>query len=211
MIGYLNAFNFMDGINGMATSQTLVTALFGFLFCFFTKSSEPSPWLGFQIVLAGAALGFLPHNFPKARMFLGDVGSITLGFLLAFLVIAVWNVAGWRGGLALGAMHLNFLMDSSITMLRRFRRGEKIHQPHREHFYQRLHRSGSSHATVTSLEMLLQLGFGLLLLFTFQSSALGIVLLVIVAGWLLFFRFCEKRFCEFSEAETAQKASETIK
>lgn len=197
LVGYANAFNFMDGINGLAVMQAVIAGLFGAVFCWVGgESGSVSSWVAMQLLLAGAALGFLPHNFPRARMFLGDVGSVPIGFLLALATVAAWQLVGWRVGVAIGALHLNFLLDTTITMARRFLRGERIHEAHREHFYQRLLRSGKSHLAVTSTEALLQLGFGVLLLvgLGFSWPVFVIVVVAVCTGWLLFFRYCEKRY-----------------
>ena len=115
-------------------------------------------------------------------MFLGDVGSVPIGFLLATGYGGrPWQLVGWRVGVAIGALHLNFLLDTTITMARRFLRGERIHEAHREHFYQRLLRSGKSHLAVTSTEALLQLGFGVLLLVGLGFSW-PVFVIVVVAG-----------------------------
>lgn len=195
VVGYANAFNFMDGINGLALTQSVMAGGFGVVFCFLGGGDGLVPWIAIQGVLAGASLGLLPHNFPRARMFLGDVGSIPLGFLMALSVVAVWQLGGWRVGVALGAMQLNFLLDTTITMTRRFFRGDRIHEAHREHFYQRLLRSGKSHSFVTMAEAALQGVSGLVLSFAlyaeFAFPGFITVLVAIFVGWLLFFLFCE--------------------
>ena len=155
--GYTNAFNFMDGINGLAASQAVVTSVGAVLITgLATGRWNDTPTLA-MLVIGGAALGFLPHNFPKARMFMGDVSSAPLGFLLA--VLTVWLAAkyGWWLMIPLALLHANFVLDTGITLLRRMVRGERWYAPHREHFYQRLIRSGKSHQFVTGAEMALQL------------------------------------------------------
>jgi len=149
-----------------------------------------------QVVLAAAVAGFLPHNFPSARMFLGDVGSVTIGFLLTFFVVVVWSLAGWRAGIALGALHLNFLLDTTITMIRRAARGERVHEAHKQHFYQRLNQAGKSHTQVTGIETILQLAAGLLLVATIRQAfpvLLGAVAGIAI-GWLIFYRYCDRQF-----------------
>ncbi len=99
--------------------------------------------------IAGAAAGFLPHNFPAARIFMGDVGSVTLGFALAVLSM----IAHTRGGVpwpALLLIHGAFLFDTVFTLIKRLLRGENVVRPHREHNYQLLIRGGKSHFAVTS-------------------------------------------------------------
>jgi UDP-N-acetylmuramyl pentapeptide phosphotransferase/UDP-N-acetylglucosamine-1-phosphate transferase len=195
-MGYANAFNFMDGINGLAAGQALVagvgTAIVG------AASGLPAghPAVVLAIALAGAAAGFLPHNFPRARMFMGDVGSVPLGFMLAVLTIWVARDAGWWLVVPLGLLHMNFWMDSGVTLLRRILRGDALHQAHREHFYQRLNRSGWSHASVTGWELGLQILVLVLVVLAIGRgpSAMIMIVPVVIGVWMVFFAFCERRF-----------------
>jgi UDP-N-acetylmuramyl pentapeptide phosphotransferase/UDP-N-acetylglucosamine-1-phosphate transferase len=196
IVGYANAFNFMDGINGLAAGQAIVTgfgmALLGGL-ALHGYHEAPVLW---SVAIGSAALGFLPHNFPQARMFMGDVGSAPLGFLLAVLTLWLAMEAGAWLLIPLALLHANFMLDTGITLLRRILRGERWYEPHREHFYQRLIRSGKSHAFVTGWEMALQgvvLGLMVLYLHAHQPVRVGLIALVILM-WLAFFAFCERRF-----------------
>ncbi|MEO0448311.1 MAG: glycosyltransferase family 4 protein, partial [Verrucomicrobiota bacterium] len=137
IVSYTNSFNFMDGVNGLAAGQATVTGLFSALFLF--QHPETSSWAYFALAISGAAAGFLPHNFPQARMFLGDVGSIPLGFIFATIVAIAFPVAGWKTGFALFFLQANFWLDAGVTIARRIAKGElrNLHQAHREHFYQR--------------------------------------------------------------------------
>ena len=138
----VNVWNFMDGINGIASSQAALVAIAYALFA----SNGPVTWLG--LALAAALCGFLPFNFPRARIFLGDVGSGALGYALAgLLALSSLNAEiAWRAVLVLPLMP--FLIDASLTLLSRIVRGERWWQPHTQHAYQawaRLH----GHARVT--------------------------------------------------------------
>ena len=202
-VGHTNAFNFMDGINGIAAGQAAVTGagmalLAGLASGKWNSAPELLCW-----VIAGAGAGFLPHNFPRARMFMGDVSSAPLGLLLAALVVWLAAEHGAWLLLPLGLMHANFLLDTAITLVRRVSRGERWHEAHREHFYQRLIRSGKSHAFVTGAEMGLQLlTFGLLAGYVRAESGLRPWLAAGVVGlWLGFFGWAE---AEFRRAQTAQ-------
>ena len=95
--------------------------------------------------IAAAALGFLPWNWAPARIFLGDVGSVPLGFLLGFLLLGVAASGHWKIALILP---LYFLADATITLLRRLALGERVWQPHRRHFYQQAVTRGLGHAAV---------------------------------------------------------------
>jgi UDP-N-acetylmuramyl pentapeptide phosphotransferase/UDP-N-acetylglucosamine-1-phosphate transferase len=188
----------MDGINGLAAGQAIVTglgmALLGSVVS--GQSSMVSPPVLLSLVIAGACAGFLPHNFPKARMFMGDVGSAPLGFLLAALVVWIARDYGWWLLIPLGLLHANFVLDTGLTLARRILRGERWYEAHREHFYQRLIRAGKSHPFVTGVEMALQgVVLGLMVLYLYASAPVraGLIALVILM-WLAFFAYCERLF-----------------
>lgn len=127
----VNVWNFMDGIDGLATSQALLVAL---AYAVLAHSGPPA---GLALALAGACLGFLPYNMPRARIFLGDVGSGALGYLLAALV--AWTVVLPHGGWREAAMLLPlaaFLIDASLTLLMRMFKRQRWWLPHTEHAYQ---------------------------------------------------------------------------
>jgi UDP-N-acetylmuramyl pentapeptide phosphotransferase/UDP-N-acetylglucosamine-1-phosphate transferase len=196
IIGYTNAFNFMDGINGIATGQAAITGLgMALLAGSAVGDFGMSPVL-LSFAIAGAALGFLPYNFPAARMFMGDVGSAPLGFLLGVLVVWLAKTVGAWLLIPLALLHANFVLDTAITLVRRVARGDQWHQSHREHFYQRLIRSGKSHSFVTGWELGLQtFVLGLMLLYPRASVPMRVLLIaVVILIWLSFFTFCEVSF-----------------
>jgi len=137
-----NVWNFMDGIDGLAASQALLAAAaYGLL-------AGPGPVGCLAFGLAAACLGFLPFNLPRARIFLGDVGSGTLGYALAAL--AAWLALGEgnaRGVLLLLPLSA-FLIDASLTLAARAAGGQRWWLPHTEHAYQYWARRGS-HRNVT--------------------------------------------------------------
>jgi UDP-N-acetylmuramyl pentapeptide phosphotransferase/UDP-N-acetylglucosamine-1-phosphate transferase len=144
-VWWINLFNFMDGIDGIAAAEAVAIALGLLLFAGIGVGVEPQlAWLAAAIL--GAALGFLVWNWPPARIFLGDVGSTTLGYLTGFLLFGVAFDGHWRVALVLP---LYFLADATITLGRRLLRGERFWQAHREHFYQRAILRGQCHAAVT--------------------------------------------------------------
>ena len=196
VVGYTNAFNFMDGINGIAGGQACVTALGMVLVTGLESGTWDAPSQVLCVVLAGSVFGFLPHNFPRARMFMGDVGSAPLGFLLASLALWLARDFGWWLLVPLALMHANFVLDTSVTLVRRVARGEKWHQPHREHFYQRLIRAGRSHVFVTASEMMLQCVVLGLALFYLKVGLIGkgMVVVVVMGIWTVFFCFAERTF-----------------
>lgn len=139
-----NVWNFMDGIDGIAASQALLVAAAWAVFA----GEGPVLWLA--AALAAAAAGFLPFNFPKARIFLGDVGSGALGYALAALLAAGSLGHGPEHRLLLVLPLLPFLLDASFTLLTRMVRGEAWWRPHVQHAYQAWARRRGSHAGVTA-------------------------------------------------------------
>jgi len=147
LAGFTNAFNFMDGIDGIATLTAIVSAA---TYALAGVISGDATLALVGTVTAGASLGFLPWNFPKARIFMGDAGSLPLGLLLAYCAV----LAHVSGALPFPASVLllgPFVFDSSFTLLRRAARGERVWQAHREHIYQRLSRIWDSHPKVSLL------------------------------------------------------------
>jgi UDP-N-acetylmuramyl pentapeptide phosphotransferase/UDP-N-acetylglucosamine-1-phosphate transferase len=141
---WINLFNFMDGIDGLAGSEA--AAIGTGLLLFTSVGAGPDPALrSLAAAVTGAAIGFLVWNWSPARIFLGDVGSVPLGYVLGFLLLGLAVRGHWRIALILP---LYFLADATITLARRLLRGERIWQAHREHFYQQAVRRGLGHAAV---------------------------------------------------------------
>jgi len=212
IVGYTNGFNFMDGINGIAAGQAAITGLGMALLAGLASGDLSSTPVLLSLAIAGAALGFLPHNFPNARMFMGDVGSAPLGFLLAVLVIWLASSAGDWLLVPLALLHANFVLDTAITLIRRVARGDKWHQAHREHFYQRLVRSGKSHAFVTGWEMVLQCFVLALMVLYLQASVpvrVGLIGLVVLI-WLSFFAYCEVSFRRYNRQQADEVKSDDL-
>lgn len=196
VIGYTNAFNFMDGINGLAGFQTVISGLGMVVVGFFAGLPLTHPALVETIIVAGAGAGFLPYNFPRARVFMGDVGSASVGFILAFLALWIAREAGWWLLLPLACLHANFFLDVVITMARRLARGDVLYHAHREHFYQRLVRAGYSHSFVTGAETLLQLIVLVLVTFGVKTGPANRFVVAGVVGviWGSLFCFTEFEF-----------------
>jgi Fuc2NAc and GlcNAc transferase len=142
LVAVVNFFNFLDGIDGLASLQAAITGL-GILLAAWDPALSVA-----AAALAAAALGFLPFNWSPASVFLGDSGSYFLGFVLAALPLAAPDPAGPSAVLFVGLSLWLFLADASWTLVRRAMRGERIHEAHREHLYQRLARR-FGHARVT--------------------------------------------------------------
>jgi UDP-N-acetylmuramyl pentapeptide phosphotransferase/UDP-N-acetylglucosamine-1-phosphate transferase len=145
-IWWINLYNFMDGIDGLAGGEAGAIGAGILLFTTFGDGADPGVALLAAAVI-GAAIGFLIWNWSPARIFLGDVGSAPLGYLLGFLLLCLAARGFWKIALILP---LYFLADATITLARRLLRGERIWQAHREHYYQRAVRRGLGHAAVVT-------------------------------------------------------------
>ncbi|HLW25533.1 MAG TPA: glycosyltransferase family 4 protein [Steroidobacteraceae bacterium] len=143
----INLFNFMDGIDGIASAEAIF--VLGAAAGLSLWSGSSSPLVPAELLLAAACAGFLYWNWPPARIFMGDVGSGYLGYTIAVFALAagrhrpeapfVW--------LTLGAV---FFVDATVTLARRALRGERVHEAHRSHGYQWLARRWDSHLRATA-------------------------------------------------------------
>ena len=189
IVGLTNAWNFMDGIDGLATTQALLVTLCVFGGGLLHAWLDPA-WNTFALILAGALFGFLPFNFPRARIFLGDVGSGALGFVIACLLLRAIASGGMPWPLALLPVSA-FLIDSGLTLAKRVVQGKAWWRPHREHLYQWLVRGGVSHAKVTWIYALWTLASCLAtlacgVLTAIQSAGISVAALLSTAllwGW----------------------------
>ena len=146
-LGLTNAFNFMDGLDGLAAGVAVIVSAF---FCAITFSQGSTfVYITSYTVLSGA-LGFLIYNWAPARIFMGDVGSAFLGFVFAVLaVIAARYDNSHTSFLVMPLLLFNFIYDTFFTFLRRLLRGERVIDAHRVHLYQLLNRLGYSHQSVS--------------------------------------------------------------
>ncbi|HOU95421.1 MAG TPA: glycosyltransferase family 4 protein [Bacteroidales bacterium] len=134
MVWFINLFNFMDGVDGFASIEAIIVSLVMF---FYSNNI-------INILLIACVAGFLFWNWPKARIFMGDIGSTQLGFILVILGIYFHNnykfsIINWI------MLTSPFWFDATLTLFRRWRNKEKLSQAHRKHVYQRFVQSGASH------------------------------------------------------------------
>lgn len=129
----MNLYNFMDGIDGITSVQTICCAL-GLAALALLTGFTGTDSINTLLIISGACAGFLIFNWHPAKLFMGDVGSVALGFLVGFFALKL-AISGHP--LPALLIPLYYLADSGITITRRALRGEKIWKPHREHFYQR--------------------------------------------------------------------------
>lgn len=146
---WINLFNFMDGIDGLAASQAIFMLLAGALLAVLgSENAATSPIFWWLPTLAAACIGFLLLNWPPARIFMGDAGSTFLGFMIAVLALTTVSL-GWLSlwqWLVLAAL---FAVDATVTLGRRLLLRERVFEAHRRHAYQRLARRWHSHRPVT--------------------------------------------------------------
>lgn len=157
-IGFITAtanyFNFMDGINGIAGVSGLIA--FAGLGIYGLADGQNAALVSLAFGVAAACLGFLPLNFPKARVFMGDIGSVLLGFLFASLVIAFsWGIDDF---IFLASFLFPFYADEISTLIVRLKDHDRITLAHRRHIYQILaNQAGLSHACVTLIYGIFQI------------------------------------------------------
>ena len=176
LTGTTNFYNFMDGINGIAGLTGFVG--FGFI-AFFSHFIAYDTYLTYSsIALSAACLGFLPFNFPKAKVFMGDVGSILLGFVFASYVIRLST--NFSIFLCLIMFLSTFYADSIVTIFYRWWRGENIMKAHRSHMYQYMSNElNLAHWKVSIAYTTIQFVFGLLALVAYNK---GLIWQIIVFG-----------------------------
>lgn len=176
-----NLFNFMDGSDGLAGGM----ALFGF------GSYAIAAWLQHDLQLAAlclsvaaAAAGFLVFNLHPARVFMGDTGSIPLGFLSAALGLLGWHGGSWPLWFPV-VVFAPFVCDATITLLRRLARGERVWQAHKSHYYQRLVQLGWGHARTAWAEYALMSGVAAMALAAFRASVMAQAVVLVVVGLII--------------------------
>jgi UDP-N-acetylmuramyl pentapeptide phosphotransferase/UDP-N-acetylglucosamine-1-phosphate transferase len=148
IVGLINAYNFMDGIDGLASAQAVVA---GIVWVIASTAHAPLV-MTIGALVAGASVGFLWHNRPPARVFLGDAGSGFLGFTFAVLPLIAYQGGSDARLLIAGVLPLwPFVFDTSFTFIRRLVHGENVIRAHRSHLYQRLVLSGWTHGRVAAL------------------------------------------------------------
>jgi UDP-N-acetylmuramyl pentapeptide phosphotransferase/UDP-N-acetylglucosamine-1-phosphate transferase len=138
----INLTNFMDGIDGIASAEGAAVALgVAALFGLRLDAGGDATEVAVAVTLAGACLGFLVWNWAPARIFMGDAGSVPLGFLMGWLLLQLAIAGFWAAAIVLPLL---FVADATCTLLRRMLSGKRLLQPHRTHFYQRAVLGGAS-------------------------------------------------------------------
>jgi UDP-N-acetylmuramyl pentapeptide phosphotransferase/UDP-N-acetylglucosamine-1-phosphate transferase len=132
--------------------------------------------------IAGAAIGFLLWNFSPARIFMGDTGSIPLGFLAAAIGVIGWQRAIWPWWFP-ALVFSPFIVDATVTLFARFLRGERLHEAHKTHYYQRVNRLGLGHRGTALCEYALMLAVAASALMAREWGHAGVTMLLI--AWAL--------------------------
>ena len=179
LVWMLNLYNFMDGIDGIASIQALCVCVGG-LFCYAAVADAGALPAGrVEWLMIAAVAGFGCWNFPRARIFMGDAGSGFLGITLAVLAVhAAWirPVLLWSWLILLGV----FIVDATFTLLRRLLRGEAVYEAHRSHAYQSASRRAGGHVPVTVAVGLIDLGWllpwALMVAFGWIDGALALII-----------------------------------
>ena len=177
IVATANGYNFMDGINGIASITGIVG--FGLLAAFNVLSGGDSSLSVLSICIALSCLGFLPFNIPKAKVFMGDVGSILLGFVFAGIVVMLSK--SFLDFVCFVGFLFPFYADEFVTMVKRIKEGENLFKAHRRHFYQLLvNEMGIAHWKVSIGYGFLQLIVGLSILFIRPFGILPVFALLFV-------------------------------
>ena len=188
-----NLYNFMDGSDGLAGGM----ALFGFsMYGFAALMAHDDTQAMLNFTIGAAALGFLYNNFQPAKVFMGDAGSIPLGFLAAGMGLWGWKQGHWAAWFPL-LVFSPFIADASVTLVKRKLRGARVTEAHREHYYQRLIQMGWSHRKVALAEYALMLGVGISSLYALQDGFSWLVFIVwacIYAALMLLLDAAWRRF-----------------
>jgi len=181
MLWMVNLYNFMDGADGLAGGM----ALFGF--GFYALAAYMAGDLNLALMagsISCAALPFLLFNFSPARIFMGDAGSIPLGFLAGSMGLYGWQNNTWPIWFPV-LVFSTFVIDATVTILKRLFNREKIWQAHKSHYYQRLIQMGDSHKKTTIMEYGLMLATGLSATFLLRQSIVLTILILFL--WILFY------------------------
>jgi Fuc2NAc and GlcNAc transferase len=184
VVGTANFYNFMDGINGIAA----VTSIIGYTLLGFSAhiSGFNTAYVALAFCISLACAGFLPLNIPNAKVFMGDVGSILLGFVFAGIVVKISRT--FLDFITYAAFLFPFYADELTTMWIRIRDGERLSQPHRRHLYQLLaNERGIAHWKVSAGYGIFQLfvGMNVLMLRSFGVFVVSFFITACFAGFVL--------------------------
>ena len=188
-IWFINLFNFMDGIDGLAGVETGAIGMGVFVIATYTGIGGTFSILA--LTLSAVGIGFLVWNWEPAKIFMGEVGSIPIGFLLAWLLLTMAQKGYMLQALIIPAY---YLVDASVTLVRRASRGEKFWLPHRDHYYQKAVQRGLGHGRVSAVVAGVNACLIGLALISLWSEIVGILGGLVVTTLLLFYMQGRKGF-----------------
>lgn len=157
VIGSINAYNFIDGIDGLAAGSAFIACVF---LSFIAWMLGHGPLALLFLAVGGSSLGFLQFNFPPSRLFMGDGGSTFLGYFFAYAAIAGNRLEPALPAFVPVLILSSLYLDAGLTVVNRLLKRERLFQPHRTHYYQRLLQIGLNHKQVTLLEYLVTVLLG---------------------------------------------------
>ncbi|MEO1544113.1 MAG: glycosyltransferase family 4 protein [Pseudomonadota bacterium] len=186
LVWFVNLFNFMDGIDGIAGVEA-ITILLGYtvLCCLDASSWDTStePLVILSVVLAGGLCGFLFWNWHPARIFMGDVGAIPIGFLCGVLL---FDLAARQSLASAMILPLYFAVDATWTLMKRAANGEPVWEAHRSHLYQRAARGAGRHDDVVQLVTALNAGLFCLAIVALWWPLVGFICAVALLAYVMF-------------------------
>ncbi|MEN6327029.1 MAG: glycosyltransferase family 4 protein [Syntrophomonas sp.] len=200
----INLYNFMDGIDGIAGTEAVSV---GFICGSLLLWQHSSGLAALSFLLAASVMGFLLWNWPPAKIFMGDVGSGFLGFI--FAVMMMWSEQSKVIPLIIWLLLLGvFIIDATVTLVKRLRKREKIYEAHRSHVYQLAVQAGYSHKQVTFTVLLVNIVLGMLavLSLNYRTYLFGISIgtsIVLTGGHLILGNYFNKRIKEKVPSQTA--------
>ena len=192
IVGNINAYNFMDGIDGMAAGNGIIYAITIGIAGYLLHMPD---FLPLGIILAASMAGFLVFNAPPARIFMGDVGSTFLGYIVAAMGVLLSMIHETYILVPATAM-TPFIYDTMSVVLRRQRRGEHLTTAHRKHLYQRLVRSGWNHGQATILYLGLSILSCAVALFPLMYELTPLILICYWPCYAFLYGSIERRFCK---------------
>lgn len=179
LVWMINLYNFMDGMDGFAAGMSVIGLAFLGLLAWIAGAHVVA---SLALLAVAAVSGFLIFNWPPARIFMGDAGSTFLGFLVGLL--SVWGVRDGLFDFWVPVLVFSpFIVDATITLLRRLLRGEKVWQAHREHYYQRVVLLGWSHRKTVFAEYSLMLACGTSAVIYQQAGPR--IRLIVLLSWVI--------------------------
>lgn len=181
LTAFLNIYNFLDGIDGITCSESIHLSATILILCYLKSDIiiHANLIIMLNVIMGGASIGFLLFNWHPAKIFLGDVGSISLGFLLGFSLLLI-SASSAHLFVASVIASLYYLADGGLTILIRLINKEKIWQPHLKHFFQKAVQKGMTHKQVVSRIILCNLLLMLLSITSLYYPVISIMLAILV-------------------------------